>query len=252
RLNDFAQVPERWRTAGSGATAGKTRANIYDGDEFLTMDPRLMDEEEYAEWIRVGMYRKTHAEEYAEQQRKKAAQAARKAEEKARKAETARLEKVAEEERKQKKLERESRRLDYAREEYNKRWAALLAIAGEGVGENAQPNAAAALLSFDDIPWPIAIAHRDKPEKRRHTKVGDREEDVGVPRTSISVEELTADAISSFLLPVAAAAADMDNAAKKKERKDKLREHSFEEWENVREAIGQVSRVLNSLMGNDD
>lgn len=56
RLNDFAHVPDRWRIGGIPGK-GKTRYYEEDNDEFLKMDPRYMDEEEYAEWIRAGMYR---------------------------------------------------------------------------------------------------------------------------------------------------------------------------------------------------
>ncbi|KAF8161318.1 hypothetical protein B0H34DRAFT_781867 [Crassisporium funariophilum] len=253
QFNDFAQVPDRWRTAG----AGERRGNMVENDGYLKMDPRHMDDEEYAEWIRAGMYRKTHAEEYAEQERKKAAKAARRAEEKERRAETARLEKAAEEERKRKKLERESRRWDYAREEYAARWMALLSAAGDQGSADSNMQS----LTFDDIPWPIAAAHRQKPEKRRH-----REED---SRQRIGVEELTAEAIATFLLPSVGGAgvgAVVPEEERKKERKDKLREtflrfhpDKFEgrfikrikesERQKVREAIGQVSRVLNTLMG---
>jgi len=59
RFNDFAQVPERWRTSSSprmgAGTKGQARA--YDDDELLKLDPQYMDEEEYVEWIRAGMYR---------------------------------------------------------------------------------------------------------------------------------------------------------------------------------------------------
>jgi len=260
RFNDYGEVPDRWRTDG-----GKSRQNVFE-DDFVKQDPAMMDDEEYAEWIRVGMYRKTHAEEYAEQQRRKAAKAARRAEEKARKAETARLEKAAEEERKRRKLESASRRLDWAREDYNARWEILLASAA--TIDNAQSTGDIALLSFEDIPWPIATAHhRDKPEHRYHSK--SRPPESLVVRKSINVEELTADAIASFLLPVAAAISDAERASKKKERKDKLREtflrfhpDKFEgrfmkrikegEREKVRKAIGQVSRALNTLMGDGD
>jgi len=59
RFNDFAQVPERWQTStpprmGAGI---KGKARAYDDDELLKLDPQYMDEEEYAEWIRAGMYR---------------------------------------------------------------------------------------------------------------------------------------------------------------------------------------------------
>ncbi len=144
RFNDYAQVPDRWRMDG-----GKSRQNVFE-DDFVKQDPALMDDEEYAEWIRLGMYRfvprlgfaiciadttctcrKTHAEEYAEQQRRKAAKEARRAEEKQRKADTARMEKAAEEERKQRKLESASRRLNWAREQYNTRWEILLSGASD-------------------------------------------------------------------------------------------------------------------------
>ncbi|TFK44899.1 hypothetical protein BDQ12DRAFT_673780 [Crucibulum laeve] len=254
KLNDFAHVPDRWRTAGGGSK-GKRRAYGEEGDDLLKLDPSTMDEEEYAEWIRRGMYRKTHAEEYEEQQRKKAAAAARKAEEKERRAETKRLEKEAEEERKIKKRERESRKWDYAREEYHLRWKALLTLSGsEDTTE----------LLFEDIPWPIVDAHRQKPEKKRLSKRG--EERTLPPR--ISIDDLTAEAISAFILPIVSASVTGQEGEeeKKKGRKEKLREaflrfhpDKFEgrfmkrvregDRKRVREAIGQVSRVLNGLMG---
>ena len=53
QFNDFAQVPDRWRTSRTG----KNRMNVFEEDGYVKMDPRYMDDEEYAEWIRVGMYR---------------------------------------------------------------------------------------------------------------------------------------------------------------------------------------------------
>jgi hypothetical protein len=137
------------------------------------------------------------------------------------------------------KLERESRRLDYAREEYGIRWRELLSMTGESE-----------TLGFDDIPWPVAAAHRQKPLRKRES---------GVPRRSIiTVDELTTEAITAFLLPTVK---EFD----KEKRKEKLRESflrfhpdKFEgrimryvkedDREKVKDAIGQVSRVLNSLM----
>lgn len=46
-FNDFAHVPDRWKRSDLG----------YEGDEYLKMDPNAMDDDEYAEWIRIGMYR---------------------------------------------------------------------------------------------------------------------------------------------------------------------------------------------------
>ena len=53
QFNDFVQLPERWRTSGTG----KNKMNVLEEDGYMKMDPRYMDDEEYAEWIRVGMYR---------------------------------------------------------------------------------------------------------------------------------------------------------------------------------------------------
>ena len=44
RLNDYAHMPDRWRTR-------------FEDDVWLKADPQTMDEEQYVEWIRVGMYR---------------------------------------------------------------------------------------------------------------------------------------------------------------------------------------------------
>lgn len=153
------------------------------------------------------------------------------------------------EERNLKKLERDSRKLDYAREDYNTRWAVLLA----------PPSGPVSDLKFDDIPWPIASANYEKAPKR----AGRAER----PRRPITIEDLTADSIASFLLPVSLSTdKGSDDASKKKDRKDRLREAFLrfhpdkfpgrfmkrivgDEQEKVREAIGQISRVLNSLMG---
>lgn len=53
KLNDFAHVPDRWRTSSST----RARFNVFESDDWLKVDPATMDEEEYTEWIRMGMYR---------------------------------------------------------------------------------------------------------------------------------------------------------------------------------------------------
>jgi len=238
RLNDFTHVPDRWRSSSSSST--RAQFNVFESDGWLKADPRGMDDEEYAEWVRMGMYRKTHADEYAEQQRKKAAQAAKRAEEKARREETARLEKAAEEERQRKKRERDARRWDYARDAYHMRWKTLLnAPNGD---EGADPLRE---IGFCDIPWPVLHAYKERSKHRSEQVV-------------LSAEDLTSEAISAFLLPNTAQDAE-------KSRKDVLREtflrfhpDKFEgrfmklvresEQESVREGIGRVVRVLNTLM----
>ncbi|KAJ7496909.1 hypothetical protein FB451DRAFT_1119953 [Mycena latifolia] len=246
RMNQFAHVPDRWKT-------GRSRAD-YDhavaADDIFKLDPRHMDEEEYAEWMRAGMYRKTHAQEYAEEQQKKASRDARRAQEKALKVETARLAKIAEDERRRKKLEKEIRRSDYAREEYHRRWQGLLA-SGDSESEQSR-------LSFSDIPWPIASAHRQKPDKKGDSKAG--------PPHTVSLDDLTVDAIAAFLVP-SATSGPSTHADDKKHRKDKLREtilrfhpDKFEgrllkrvresDQPRVTEAVGVVVRALNTLMGD--
>jgi len=44
RFNGYAHMPARWRSR-------------FEDDAWLKADPQTMDEEQYAEWIRVGMYR---------------------------------------------------------------------------------------------------------------------------------------------------------------------------------------------------
>ena len=229
QFNDFAHVPDRWRRSDLG----------YEGDDYLKMDPNAMDDEEYAEWIRIGMYRyvyrlstlaptitsycrKTHAEEYAKQQRKKAERAARKADEKARKAETKRLAMLEEDKRKRQEDEGNIRQLETAREEYNSRWIALLASGREG-GD----------LAFHDIPWPVIDAYRRRRMDRR-----------------LKVEDFTAKAISWFLF----GSEPSDGREKLREAIRRFHPDKFEgrfmqrlkkeEQERVLEGIAQVARIL--------
>jgi hypothetical protein len=59
RLNDFAHVPERWRSA-RGSKPTDVYSDVYGVDDTSRLDPQNMDDEEYAEWIRLGMYRFVH------------------------------------------------------------------------------------------------------------------------------------------------------------------------------------------------
>jgi len=52
-LNSYVHIPDRWKSAAMGSS-GKA---LYDADEFLRLDPSTLDDDEYAEWIRLGMYR---------------------------------------------------------------------------------------------------------------------------------------------------------------------------------------------------
>jgi hypothetical protein len=112
-------------------------------------------EEEYAEWIRMGMYRRKHRFELDEAEARRQAkleQEKLRAQEKerARKEEKKRLEKL----KRQKGLEEEKKRKN-EREWYRKRWAAVVDVGGE---------VELVELAFGDIPWPVY--------RQTHGKVG--------------------------------------------------------------------------------
>jgi len=54
QFNDFVHLPMHWQHC---STSGLEEAKTTHGDEYLKLDPNAMDDEEYAEWIRIGMYR---------------------------------------------------------------------------------------------------------------------------------------------------------------------------------------------------
>ncbi|KAF8339420.1 hypothetical protein F5887DRAFT_964507 [Amanita rubescens] len=235
RLNDHTHVPGRWRRGGS-SKIGDYAFETPDIDMASCLDPRYMEDEEYTEWIRMGMHRLKHAEEYAEQQRRKAAHATRVAQIKKEKEDMARLEQAAAKEREKKRQEQ----WVSARQLYDQKWKTLLSD-----GDRSHEG----WLKFVDIPWPIPNAY----------KTG-----------RICIDDLTEDGISTFLLssrvPVPIGTEKMaTNDAK--EKKDKLREamlrfhpDKFEgrimklvaevERGNVREGIAQVVRVLNRLLSD--
>lgn len=265
RLNDYAHVPDRWQ---SEPARKHRRLGPDDEDEFLQTDPQHLDDEEYAEWIRLGMYRKTHRDEYEEQQREKARKKDRKAKEKAAKEGAKRLEKAMEEDRKRRKEEKESMRWGAAKEVYESRWSGLLRrdtmapeqIASSGKDGN-EEGWIGTNLRFEDIPWPVLAAYPNTKKRRR-------EAEASSSAGALSLDAFTSDAISRFVLtstsntgPSPASDTEQD----KKERREKLRDamlrfhpDKFEgrvmsrvragDKERVREAVGQVARVLNGLM----
>ncbi|KAF8622745.1 hypothetical protein AX15_006835 [Amanita polypyramis BW_CC] len=243
QFNDYAHVPGRWRR-GMGVYAYEERDGITD---CTCLDPRYMDDEEYAEWIRMGMYRLKHAKEYAEQEHQEAVRGARIAQEKAKKAHTKRLEQEAEEEHKRKRHERERRDWQFARQQYDQRWKALLFDHAANSHDG---------LQFNDIPWPILYAYKSGSKTPP------------APNRLINVEHLTENAISKFLLPVqdsALGSLQPEPGDDAKEKRDKLRETMLrfhpDKFEgrimkmvaadaqaSVREGIAQVVRVVNELL----
>lgn len=194
-------------------------------------------------------YRKQHAAEFAEQERKKAGRAARAEREKALREETARMEKAEEERRRQRRTEKERKRWDEARAHYEVRWKELLA----GLEIETE-------LRFPDIPWPVLVVD-----------IGPTLDTKGKRAARLEVEDLTVDAVSAFLLPGGrpADSSSKDKDAIKKERRDKLREtmlrfhpDKFEgrvmrhvrekDKELVREAVGRITRAINDLLAAKD
>lgn len=58
RMNDYAHVPRRWRTdTGASTKTSRSEWGGLDGSAWEKADPTMMDDEEYAEWIRAGMWR---------------------------------------------------------------------------------------------------------------------------------------------------------------------------------------------------
>lgn len=166
--------------------------------------------------------------------------AAQSAREKEIKSETARLERLALEQEERRRTERQRQRNEECRQRYEQRWKVLLDPQTRDHGP----------LTIGDIPWPLFSAHI----AGRHVS------DDGLP----SLEEITPEAITTFLLPdVDATPPKRDDISRRNRDKFKetlLRFHpdKFEgrfmhrvparDLESVREAVGQVARVLNVLM----
>lgn len=218
RLNEYTHIPRRWRDGGMERM-----------DDELGVDPHMMEEEDYAEWVRAGMWRKKHAEEHEEQLRKEKERADRRKREEAVREETRRLERAAESERRRRRNGKERQREADARAAYDAQWKQLLATTDTDD-----------ILAFSNVPWPV---------------FGSRE---------AKLDDFTLESVSTFLLPPTGS--DVDEETAKKERKDKLREtmlrfhpDKFEgrilarvhdkEKERVKEAVGVVARILGELMG---
>ncbi|KAH9856787.1 hypothetical protein C2E23DRAFT_882096 [Lenzites betulinus] len=230
-MNTYAHIPRRWRGGGMDRM-----------DDELGVSPQYMEDEDYAEWVREGMWRKKHAAEYEERLRREAERKARREREDALKEETHRMARAAEEDLRRRRSEKERVRAVEAREMYDARWKELLATGNAASAET---------LRFGDVPWPVM----PPPPKREE-------------RAVVVVEDLTAEAITAFLVPPSETPVPTDDGASKKERKEKLREtmlrfhpDKFEgrvmrmvcasDKELVKEAVGIVARTLNTLMGEN-
>lgn len=257
RLNDYAHVPRRWRSGGMDRM-----------EDDHTVNPNYMEDEDYAEWVRMGMWRyvfprnhhcfiktnmtshrRKHADEYAEQARQEAAHAARLEKEKAAREETKRLQALDEEERKRRRRERHDKRYKEAKERYEKQWKVLLS--GQRIEDERKD------LHFEEIPWPVFPVDVG-PSTHQKGKQSE-----AVP--NVCLEDLTVDAVSKFLLSSTESSGLPTDDASRKIRRDKLREamlrfhpDKFEgrilprvqesDKDQVREGVSKVAIALNRLM----
>ena len=179
--------------------------------------------------------RKKHEAEYKERLRLKQEREARRQRERQLREETRQMEREAQAERDARRASRAKRRQEVAKASYDERWAKLLE---RQVDEDAQ----AVELSFEDIPWPVAPPTDD--------------------RVSITVDDISLDAISSFLLSTEQKDKQSGEVISRKDilRTTMLRFHpdKFEarifsrvrdaDKSKVKEVADVVVRALNALM----
>ncbi|KAG8896774.1 hypothetical protein FRB99_008654 [Tulasnella sp. 403] len=134
-FNDF--VPPRWQGTSLGDVPG---SGTY-GLEF-------MDDEEYAEYVRQGMWERTHKAEHEERQRRAAEAKQRRERDKAIHAETKRLEREEQARRRRREEERKEKKFVDGWREFGERWTILQKA-------SATSTLSPGSLHFQDLPWPI-------------------------------------------------------------------------------------------------
>ncbi|KAG9122764.1 hypothetical protein FRC07_000714 [Ceratobasidium sp. 392] len=214
--NDYAHVPPRWKGPGQSGT------------RLAEEDPANMDDEQYAEWVREGMWRRTHRAEVEAQERAEEEKKKRKEKEKARREDTRKMEREAEERRARRQQAKEQQHVVDAWIVYDARWTQLR-------GGQAQPGE----LAFTDLPWPCYPP----------------------PKLPLSPEALSRQVISAFLL---SPLHSIGKPRKQRLREALLLYHPDRftaKWmgviremdvSSVQEAVGRVARVLTGLVEEGD
>lgn len=249
-----AHIPPRWSSPGAGPSTSNTQTTSSNTN---TIDPSVMTEEQYAEWIREGMWRRTHRTEVESQERRAKEREARKEKERLARQMVEKEEREREARRKVARAEKEKKRRAEAWNSYRRLWDVLIATAAEAAAatssaadastntENPSPSQidddademipARPPLTFTELPWPTYP-----------------------PPTNI--DELTKDGVSSFLLAT-------DHSADKT-RKQRIREALLAYHPDryvgrympaidpthralVQEAVVKVTIVLNALAEDD-
>ena len=143
-------IPRRYRPLGGGGVPGtgmrRDAVREVELEGGSVPDLGRMNEEEYAEWVRDGMYRLRHRDEVQRLERQKREKEEKErgrqaAKEKARKEEKRRMEML-----KREKSHREEEKKRKERERYRARWVSMTLVGGE-IEERE--------LAFIDIPWPV-------------------------------------------------------------------------------------------------
>lgn len=214
-FNSYAHIPARWKERSPTSR---------DLDDAGPPDPNYMNDEQYVEYVRQGMWERTHKAEAEERQRRKERAQERKEKEKRLKEESKRLEAEAIEERRRRREEKDKRKLRDSWMAYESRWSTLQKAAA---ASTILPDS----LDFAFLPWPV-----HPPPK--------------------SIDALTKESISAFVL------SDLHSGEKsqKQRLRDALLLYHPDRFESkfmafvrdqdrtlVTEGVGRVVRALNAL-----
>ncbi|KAG9038379.1 hypothetical protein FRB95_001791 [Tulasnella sp. JGI-2019a] len=208
-------IPSRWRDRTGHEASGS-----------VPQSKTMMDDEEYAEYVRRGMWERTHKADAEERVAKEKERAKRKKKEKTLREKTKEIEREEVERRRRKKEERANEQFVEGWKAYERRWANLQQAA-------ATATLVSGSLGFDDLPWPVVVD-------------GSR----------TSLEGLNREVISAFLLSPLHSA---EKSRRARVRGALLLYHPdrFEsrlmmgvrhkERDRVKDAVGRVARALTSL-----
>lgn len=198
------EIPKRWRDAAQGFQSNMGLA---------TAGLKEMDEEEYAEYIRDGMYRRKHAKEIAfEEERQRAWEEAQEKKRKAR--EEKRLAKKRRREEEEK--EQSEQRLKLSRLEWEATWSKLMA-------SDVQP-----CCTFHELPWPVLSDAKMTKESVHHFLFHDSEKQEGSKRLRTALLRYHPDRFLS--------SRHFANLTSK------------EDQERAREAVEKVAKILSDIV----
>jgi len=150
RMNDYSHIPRRWRGTDEGFSAGLW---MEDAAEEMGVESWRMNDDEYAEYIRAGIWRKKNEEEFKERRRKRKEREAAGERARVRLKETERLLREARIEVDQLKQDKLARFIKQVKAEYEDSWKRILDLAGDSSSD--------AQLKFADVPWPVLHPHRE-------------------------------------------------------------------------------------------